>query len=138
MIVAKENIEAFIPQRQPIIMVDNLLSAVPLAFESNFYIAGNNIFLKNGVLQEAALIENIAQTCAASFTYLQKESGSEPRIGFIGGISRLELFELPLQGQTINTSVAVTYQLENIFVVKGESFCNGKRLLECELKIIIT
>ena len=135
--ISKENIKSFIPQREPFIMIDSLIDASPAKFESNFLISNENIFLKNEILLEPALIENIAQTCAAGFGFVQSQSGGEPRLGFIGAVSKLEVHSLPKVNSIINTYVSVTYQLENIFLVKGENFCNGKKLLECEMKIVI-
>lgn len=135
--VGKENIKSFIPQREPFIMIDNLIEATSLNFESNFQITNENIFLKNEILQEPALIENIAQTCAAGFGFVQSQSDGETRLGFIGAVSKLEVHSLPQVNSIINTYVTVTHQLENIFLVKGESFCNKKKLLECEMKIVI-
>ena len=135
--VSKENIKSFIPQRQPFIMIDNLLNASPTKFESDFEITSENIFLKNGILYEPALIENIAQTCAAGFGFVQSQFDGKPRLGFIGAVSKLEVHSLPNVNSIINTHVEVIHQLENIFLVKGENFCNGKKLIECEMKIVI-
>ncbi len=137
MMVSKEDIELIIPQRKPFVMIDHLITADTTGFESDFKITDQNIFLENDVLQEPALIENIAQTCAAGFGYLESISGSEPRLGFIGAISKLEVHRLPRVQTTINTIVKVTYQMENIFLVIGENFCEGEKLLACEMKIVI-
>lgn len=135
--ISKENIEKVIPQRAPFIMVDNLLEASMTNLESDFLVRSENIFVKNEMLQEPALIENIAQTCAAGFGFLESQKDGKPRLGFIGGISKVEVHSLPKVNAKINTKVEVTYRLENVFLIKGENFCNGKKLLECEMKIIV-
>ena len=45
--------------------------------------------MKDNRLTEPALIENIAQTCAAGFGYLGSQTEGQPRIGYIGAISDL-------------------------------------------------
>jgi predicted hotdog family 3-hydroxylacyl-ACP dehydratase len=60
--ISKTEIENYIPQRKPFIMIDNLVNAVPEKFETDFLVLPENIFVENGVLREFALIENIAQT----------------------------------------------------------------------------
>jgi len=134
--VSKENITTVIPQRNPFVMIDNLLEATPKLFETDFKVQVENIFLMNNILQEPALIENIAQTCAAGFGYLQ-DPKEKPRIGFIGGISKLQVHSLPAVNSVISTKAEVTHQLENVFLIKGENFFEGKLLLECELKIVV-
>ena len=138
MIVSKENIEDFIPHRPPFVMIDNLISVNEALFESDFSVSESNVLVESGFLQEAGLIENIAQTCAASFGFLDKEKDGQPKIGFIGAISRLELFELPPVTSKINTVVIPTHQLGNIIMVTGQNFLDGRMLLTCEMKIVIS
>jgi 3-hydroxyacyl-[acyl-carrier-protein] dehydratase len=135
--LSKENIESVIPHRQPFIMVDNLLDATPQGFESDFEVCNENVFLTEGILQEPALIENIAQTCAAGFGFLDSNSEGAPRLGFIGAVNKVVVHDLPALGAVIKTKVEVLHQLENIFLVKGENFLGEKILLECEMKIVI-
>ena len=138
MIVTKEKIADIIPHRAPFVMIDNLVEVNESRFESDFFIQEDNVLVRSGFFEESGLIENIAQTCAAGFGYLDHEKGGETKIGFIGAVSKLELFELPLAHSTINTIVTPTHQLGNIFLVKGENYCNGRKLLECEIKIVVT
>jgi 3-hydroxyacyl-[acyl-carrier-protein] dehydratase len=139
MIVSKENILDFIPHRPPFVMIDGLLSVSNERFESFLTIDEKNVLVENGVFQEGGLLENIAQTCAASFGFLDKEGGAdEPKIGFIGAISRVVVHELPPALSRINTIVSPTHQLGNIFMVTGQNFLDGRLLSECEMKIVIT
>lgn len=137
MILSEENIESVIPQRSPFVMISNLLKANDINFETDFIIREENIFIKNGHLQETALIENIAQTCAAGFGFLNMQSGGKPMLGFIGAISKVKVYKLPEVNTRINTTIVVTHRLENIYLVKGENFFGDEKLLECEMKIVV-
>lgn len=136
--ITKENIESVLPHRDPFIMIDNLIEASTVEFKTDFIVQPNNIFIKNEVLQEPALIENIAQTCAAGFGFLNSQSDGNATLGFIGAVTKLELFNLPGVNSKITTKAQVTYQFQNVFLVKGENYCNGTKLLECEMKIVVT
>jgi 3-hydroxyacyl-[acyl-carrier-protein] dehydratase len=83
------------------------------------------------------LIENIAQTCAAGFGYQDSLSGGEPKVGFIGAVSKLQVYALPNVDTRISTRVVITHQLGTIFLAKGENFQDGKCLLDCEVKIVV-
>ena len=126
------------PHRPPFIMIDNLISVSRERFESDFAVEEDNVLVKSGFFQETGLIENIAQTCAASFGYLDRSESGEPKIGFIGAISRLEVHELPPILVTIKTIVTPTHQLGNIVMITGRNYLDGRVLLECEMKIVIT
>ena len=138
MIVAKDAITDYIPHRAPFVMVDNLVSATRERFESDFTVTDDNVLVQDGFFQETGLIEHIAQTCAASFGYLDREGGGEPKIGFIGAVSKVLVTELPPVDSTIRTVVTPLHQLGNIYLVKGESFLDGRILLGCELKIVVS
>jgi len=136
MIISKENIESYIPQRLPFIMIDNLIEVTTETFKTDFRILPDNIFVEKGVLREFALIENIAQSSSAGLAIMKISSGKKTAEGFIGGISKLKLYDLPKVYDTIYTIVSLIAQLENMFLLKGENYLNGRKLLECELKLV--
>jgi predicted hotdog family 3-hydroxylacyl-ACP dehydratase len=134
--ISKAKIENYIPQREPFIMVDNLTAASSEKFETSFLVLPGNIFIENGVLREFALIENIAQSSSAGLAITKLYSGKKNIDGFIGSISKLKLYDLPKVGDTINTIVTLLTQFGNMFLLKGENFLTGKKLLECEIKLV--
>jgi|JRYD01.1.fsa_nt_gb 3-hydroxymyristoyl/3-hydroxydecanoyl-(acyl carrier protein) dehydratase len=137
MIIEKENIESYIPQRFPFIMIDNLIHADESGFISSFQVMEENVFSENGFLTEPALIENIAQTCAAGFGFIGQQNNEGPSIGYIGAISNLTVNQLPEYGTTIMTKIEITNSLGNIFLIKGRNTCNENLLVECEMKIAL-
>jgi predicted hotdog family 3-hydroxylacyl-ACP dehydratase len=137
MLVDKNVIKNYIPQREPFIMIDNLLSVNETTFTSTFEIIPENIFLSKGILSEAALVENIAQTCAAGFGYLGTQSGeTESRLGFIGAVSKLEVLAESKVNDCIDTTVTVLNRFENIYLIEGVATSSGTELLRCQMKIV--
>jgi predicted hotdog family 3-hydroxylacyl-ACP dehydratase len=136
MLIDKENITSYIPQRAPFVMIDELLEASVEGFESRFEVVRNNPLIVGDELSESAVVENIAQTCAAGFGYLgaQEEQGS-PKIGFIGAISKLEVFANPKLGDVVHTSVKIISSFENIHLIEGVSSSKGNELSRCQMKI---
>ena len=137
MLLTKEDTAKIIPQKIPFVMIDTLNAVDEKSFSSTFVAKEDNIFSENGKLHEPALIENIAQTVAAGFSYVDRQKGGKPQVGFIGGISKLKVHLLPSIGDEISTKVTLQHQFENIFLVKGENFIEGKPLVECEMKIVV-
>lgn len=136
MIIAKENIQDFIPQRPPFIMIDSLTEATDDFFRTDFRILPNNIFLDNGLLREFAMMENMAQSGAAGLGATKKHSGKNKPEGYLGAISKLKLYQLPKVNDKIYTLVRLIVQLENMFLLKGETYLGNKKLMECELKLV--
>ncbi len=135
MIITKEKIENYIPQRPPFVMIDNLVEASEVMFKSDFKIVLGNIFLDHDYLREFALIENIAQTSSAGLAVTKKFKGRKKPDGFLGGISKLKLYELPKLNDTIYTVIHLLASFENMFLVKGVNYLDGKMLMECEMKL---
>lgn len=81
MIISKEKIESYIPQRAPFIMIDNLIEATTETFKTDFRILPDNIFVEKGVLREFALIENIAQSSSAGLAVIKMSAGKKLQSG---------------------------------------------------------
>jgi hypothetical protein len=138
MILNREQVSELIPQKKPFVMVHGLLLAEELELKSNFLIEEENILCENGEFSSEGLIENIAQTCAAGFGYQAKVKGEQPKVGFIGSISKLIHHNNPNIGDVITTNIKVVTTFENVTLIKGENFLGDKKLVECEMKIVIT
>lgn len=134
-----DNIEItkLIPQRKPMIMVDKLLSFTEKEVRTSFVIKADNIFVQNGILQEIALIENIAQTAAVGTGYDAFSKNETPKKGFIGAVKNFEVFDLPKSNDIIETKLVITAEVFNASVVEGEVFCNNKLIARAELKIFL-
>ena len=138
MLANKDSITQFIPQRAPFVMIDELITATEEGFETGFEIIANNLFLEDGILSESSLVENIAQTCAAGFGYVNSQAGkSEGQLGFIGAVSRLTVSGIAKLGDKIETKVSVLNSFDAIHLIEGVASCNEIELLRCQMKIVI-
>ena len=136
-LVSKENITAYIPQKKPMVMIDTLEVCEGNITTTSFEIVSTNIFVQNGVLCEPGIIENIAQTAAVKAGYEVKKSGAEPLVGFIGAIKDLIIYYLPKVGETIHTTVTIKMEIMGVTVIDGISTCNNNKVASCEMKIFI-
>ena len=64
--VTEENIQALIPQKPPFVMIDKLINFSETTTSTSFCIKADNIFVAHDYFKEPGLVENIAQTAAAS------------------------------------------------------------------------
>ena len=84
------------------------------------------------------MIENIAQTCAAGFGYLNSLKGdNKGQLGFIGAVSKLKVHNVAKLNDELSTNVVILGTFDRVFLIKGEIFCNEKSLIECQMKIVI-
>lgn len=127
-----------LPQQRPFIMIDRLLSCDAMVTETEFQVRKDNLFYREGVLQEAGIIENIAQTCAARIGYFNKINQAEVRVGFIGALRNLVIRDLPRTNEILKTRIEVVNEVMALTLVQATVRCNGQLVAECEMKIAIT
>lgn len=134
---ANNHITSLIPQRAPFVMLDELLHSDETTTRSTFLIRPDNIFVEDNVLKEPGLVENIAQTVAASAGYQATLENRPVAIGYIGSVKNLEVFFLPKTGEEIVTAITVENQIFNVTMVTGKIICNDQLAAQCQMKIFI-
>ena len=136
-IIQGKGILELIPQRPPIVMVDSFYGIEDNCSYSGLTIMPENIFCQEGKLQEAGIIEHIAQSAAARIgsIYLQK---NEPvPLGFIGSVDKLVLHFLPEVGQELSTGITVIQEVFDITLVSACVSTQEGVVAECRMKIFL-
>ena len=118
-------------------MVDSLISQTEDKTVTNFEILATNMFVKDKEMQEAGIIENIAQSAAARAGYYYQKQSMTPPLGFIGAISKLKIDRYPLVGEVLSTVIEMKSEVFNITLIKGTTYIDGAQIAECEMKIVI-
>lgn len=119
-------------------MIDTLETCTAENASTTFTVQADNILVANGVLQEAALIENIAQTAAAHMGYTCQQENKPVPVGFIGAVQNLVIHSLPLVNDVLQTEIVVKNQVFNATIIAGSIVLNGKLIAGCEMKIFIS
>ena len=134
------DIRALLPQQPPMLMVDRLISVEEKSAEAVLEIRPDNIFVENGALKAYALIENMAQTCAAQFGYMDRliHGCGQVRIGVIGSVKRMQIESVPRVGETLLTRMEVREDFMNMKLVSAESFVNDQRIAAADLTIAMS
>lgn len=116
-------------------MVGKLLETDENITRSSFIVDAGNVFVKNGLFQEAGLMENIAQTAALGAGY-EAQTGNKPvAVGYIGAVSNFEIFSLPKVGDEIITEISAQNQIFDITVLLGEVWLGDQMIAQCEMKV---
>jgi 3-hydroxyacyl-[acyl-carrier-protein] dehydratase len=135
MLATQDDITRYIPQRDPIVMVHNLLEASDDHAVTQLHITDNNVFIADGYLAEPGMVENIAQTAAVHVGFQCTRKGQPIPIGYIAAIRDLEIVDLPPIDSTITTTVRITNKVLDLTVARGEVVWNDKVMCSCEMRI---
>ena len=131
------DIKSLIPQREPIIMIDKIISHSNEKTSTSLTIKETNIFVEADIFQSSGLIEHIAQSSAARMGMQTIKKGKKPLLGYIASIKNMMINRLPKVEETILTEIIITNQINNIIVIKGESKVDNIVVSNCELKVFI-
>jgi 3-hydroxyacyl-[acyl-carrier-protein] dehydratase len=137
MLVTKENIQQYIPQRAPMVMIDDLVEVSSVHATTRLAIRNENIFLERGCLGEPGMVENIAQTAAVQAGYQFKVKDIPVPIGYIAAVKNLQIYRNPELGSSITTSVRITNQVLDVTVAEGKIEQDGVLCCLCEMRIFI-
>lgn len=132
-------IERLIPQRYPIMMVDELLEAEDGKALTSLELCPDNYFMEeDGKLSELGLIEHIAQSASAFAGYKALGEGAEhPPVGYIGEVKKFRCHFRPQAGDRLLTAVTVVADADGVTLIQGETRLDGKVAAETQMKIFI-
>lgn len=132
-----EQILKLIPQRQPMIMVDAVLSYSDMEVVAALTIIENNIFLENDILQESGLLEHMAQTVATHTGYSFFIRNESAPTGYIGAIQQAEILQLPILGDYIESKAVVVQEFMGVTLVDITTFLRGAIIATAKMKTVI-
>jgi predicted hotdog family 3-hydroxylacyl-ACP dehydratase len=130
-----ENIIPLIPQKPPFVMVSKLLFTDEEMTRSSFRVVADNVLAKDGIFQEAGLLENMAQTAALGAGYIALAENKPVISGYIGAVNNFEVLRLPVVGDELITETRIENRIFNVTVVSAKVWMKGEQIAGCEMKV---
>lgn len=132
------DISEIIPQRPPFVMIDRITDFSEEKVTTELLVKPDNIFVEEGKLLPAGMVENIAQTCAARIGYIAWLKGLPIQIGLIGAVKTFNLVAQPQANDTLVTTITVIGEAFGMLLVEAEVSINGQTMATSEVKIALT
>lgn len=136
-IIGQDEIVDFIPQRAPIVMVDEFFGVSDEVSVSGFTISEDNIFCECDVFSECGVIEHIAQSAAMRVGYIYKSEGKEIPLGYIGSVNKFKIYHLPRVGDRLRTEIRIEQQIMNISLISAIVKIGDVLVADCQMKIYL-
>jgi len=133
-------VSTLLPQQPPFVMIDHLTDFTMERTETDFMVSGDNIYAEgDGTMSRYALLENIAQTCAARIGYINVYIYKRPvTIGYIGAMRNLVIRRSPLVGELLTTTIEVLGEAMGITLVNAKVRAGEEVIAEGEMKIAVS
>jgi len=144
--IENKEFKTFLPHRGSMLMVKDLLGIGDESVSSGLPILESCIFVKNGYLTEAGLIENAAQTSTAIVGqgfFLEDDLTGESNklVGYISAIKKVEVFHIPKVGEYLTTKATLISRLDTDSVcicnIKCSTFVENKLIVDCTFNFLI-
>ena len=134
------NVLTLLPQRPPFVMIDSLTHFDETLTTTRLTVSEDNIFVEQGgVLNPCALVENIAQTCAARMGYINQYIHKERvRLGFIGSVRNFLVLRPVHVGETLTTSIEVVEEIMQLTLVNAIISSGNETVATAEMKIALS
>lgn len=136
-ILDSKQIMQLIPQRDPIVMVDGLLSFSDKDIEATLTVLTSNILVQDNLLQEAGIIEHMAQTVALHTGYDFLCKGIPAPVGYIGSIKNIVIYRLPEVSEKMTSKAHILQEFMGVTLVEVETFCGDTIIAKGEMKTVI-
>ena len=128
-----------LPQRPPFVMIDRLTHFDKVVTTTEFEVRSNNLFVENEWLNPCALVENIAQTCAARMGYINQYIYKEKvKLGFIGSVKNLCIMRPVKVGEILSTSIEVKEEVMQLTLVDATVKVGNEVIVTAEMKIALS
>ena len=132
-------ITQLIPQREPILMVDELLGVEGEQALTCFTIRPENIFLdEEDRLEESGVIEHIAQSASAFMGYKAIMDGAtEPPVWVLGEVKKFHCYQRPQVGERLLTTITLELEMNGGILLRGQTHVGDECVAETQMKIFI-
>ena len=129
-----------LPQCPPFVMIDRLIHFDEVVTTTQLEVRPDNLFMEaDGLLNNCALVENIAQTCAARMGYINQYIYKERvRLGFIGSIKNLQVLRPAREGEVLTTSIEVVQEVLQLTLVNATVKVGDETIVTAEMKIALS
>lgn len=136
---AISKIEDLIPQRSPIMMVDEVLSVKGDECTCQLTIRQDNFFLEqDGMIAEPGVIEHIAQS-ASAFAGVRavKAGATTPPVGYIGEVKNFRITQRPHIGDVLTTTITTGPEVQGVTIITGVTRIGDEIIAETQMKIFV-
>ena len=138
--LSRIDVLTLLPQRPPFVMIDRLTHFDETVTTTQLTVRTDNLFTEaDGHLNPCALVENIAQTCAARMGYINRYIYRQRvRLGYIGGIKNLQVLRTPRVGELLTTSIEVLQEVMKLTLVNATFRVGDEVIVTAEMKIALS
>ncbi|MGB3105683.1 hypothetical protein [Sphingobacterium siyangense] len=130
-------LQNLLPHRAPMVMIDCLYDFTEKTVAAGLTVQEDNIFVEDGILLEAGIIEHMAQSIALHTGYSFYIKQQTAPIGYLGTIKSISIDSFPQVGAKLLTKATILQEFMGVTLVSVESFVGDRQIAQAEIKSVI-
>ncbi len=113
-------VDGILPHRPPMLLLDRVDEDAGDRTVASWTVSADCAWLRDGVLDDPALLEVAAQTAAAGAGLRRLAMGLPPEAGYLGAVSGFEILRSARPGDRLRCAVEVRFRVGNLVRVDAE------------------
>lgn len=128
---------ALIPHRPPMVLIDEVLKFGPATIRARRTVREGDPFVTRDGLEDAALLEVVAQTIAAGDALFARSKGGRVVSGFLTGMTGVRIHGRARTGDIIEVKADCLRRMEGMGLFDTEARTAGGLLAEGRFKLFV-
>lgn len=129
--------ETLIPHRPPMVLVDEVTRYGPEEIHANRTVRLGDPFVSKSGLQDAALLECIAQTIAAGDALYAQSRGGRVLRGYLTGLTGVQVFSRAALGETVTVKALCLKRMDGMGLFDAEAAVGERVLAKGRFKLFV-
>jgi predicted hotdog family 3-hydroxylacyl-ACP dehydratase len=126
-----------IPHRPPMVLIDSVIDYGPDRIRASREVFDGQPFVADGCLDDAALLEVIAQTIAAGDAMYAHSKGGTVMRGYLTGLTGVKIHSQARVGETIEVAAECLKRMDGMGLFDIQATSNGRPLAEGRFKLYV-
>jgi predicted hotdog family 3-hydroxylacyl-ACP dehydratase len=126
-----------IPHRPPMVLIDEVIEFGPERIRARRTIRPGDPFVGHDGLDDAALLEVIAQTIAAGDALFARSKGGKVRKGYLTGLTGVKLYGQAAVGESVEVQADCLKRMEGMGLFDVQATVEGRPLAEGRFKLFV-
>lgn len=126
-----------IPHRPPMVLIDALLEFGPARIRASRQVLDGQPFVADGCLDDAALLEVIAQTIAVGDAMYAQSMGGTVMRGYLTGLTGVSIHGRAMVGETIEVTADCLKRMDGMGLFDIQATSNGRLLADGRFKLYV-
>jgi predicted hotdog family 3-hydroxylacyl-ACP dehydratase len=126
-----------IPHRPPMVLIDEVTEYGPVLIRARRIVRAGDPFVGPEGLEDAALLECVAQTIAAGDALYAQSKGGRVVRGFLTGLTGVRVLGRAMAGETVEISALCLRRMDGMGLFEAQATVGNRQIAQGRFKLFV-